>query len=422
MNQADTHVSKAAAYPPRPRAHSRAVAPLPSTRETRSPTMTTLRRTLLLLPLLPATLAACADGGRVTGPLRDAASYAIADAGTGFKAAFHFLPPLVNNPTYSGTFDPNLLPVVVIHEGATCSGTAHARFSMSSGSGSEVVRLDEPAEHYIVNWHTDRTGAQVNGIYRICVHADEQETEETLLGYADVQLFQNGNQAKNASGDVIALVGKALPIKFRTETGNGAGPAPVAAVAISPGDITVRFEGWLASGPNFASEQLSATVTDAQGNVLNRAVTWASADPGIATVDGNGEVRGVSPGLTSVTATVAGISATVTVCVGGDVTGANVLPSNGPQLPPTFYLEASATASCGQTDAPFSYHWRCSGTNFPTCNAFIQATGGIAGSDVSFYHFPIQAGELFYIALEVCLFSCTPIIYRDYDGAEFYDQ
>lgn len=382
-------------------------------------TAPTLPRTRLLLPLVLATLAACTEGGRVTEPLSGGASVAIADAGTGFKAGFYFLPPMVKNPTYSGSFDPDLSPVVAIHSGATCSGTPHARFSMSSGSGSEVVRRDDTEERYIVNWHTDRTGAQMNTTYRICVHADEPETEDNLLGHADVQLFQNGNQAKNANGDVIALVGKVLAVSFRPETGRSTGPEPVAKVEITPGDITVRFEGWLAGSPSFAPEQVSATVTDAAGNVLDRAVSWASADPGIATVDGNGEVRGVSPGLTSLTATVEGISASVTVCVGGEVTGATLLPTSGPQLPPQFYLEASATASCGQANAPFTYYWNCSGTNWPSCDAFLQAAGGVAGGSLTSYAFPILSGELVRITLQVCLVTCTPPLWRDYDGFEW---
>src|SRR5688572_12667978 len=46
---------------------------------------------------------------------------------------------------------------------------------------------------------------------------------------------------------------------------------------------------------------LSAVITDEQGRTLRRTVTWRSANSAIATVASDGQVRGVSPGSTTIT-------------------------------------------------------------------------------------------------------------------------
>ena len=63
------------------------------------------------------------------------------------------MPPLVPAPSPTGVFDGSLSPVVTITEGV--AGPAVAEFTMETGPGSETVRLDAAAEHYVVKWHTD---------------------------------------------------------------------------------------------------------------------------------------------------------------------------------------------------------------------------------------------------------------------------
>ena len=45
------------------------------------------------------------------------------------------------------------------------------------------------------------------------------------------------------------------------------------------------------------------TVTKNSGNVIVRGITWTSSNPGVATIDANGIVTGVSVGVTTITAT-----------------------------------------------------------------------------------------------------------------------
>jgi uncharacterized protein YjdB len=82
---------------------------------------------------------------------------------------------------------------------------------------------------------------------------------------------------------------------------------PVAKVTIMPTGASVG-EG--------KSITLVARVTDAAGNVLtNRPVTWSSSNPGIATIDQFGVVRGVRKGTVTITATSEGKFGTASIRV-----------------------------------------------------------------------------------------------------------
>jgi alpha-amylase len=62
--------------------------------------------------------------------------------------------------------------------------------------------------------------------------------------------------------------------------------------------------------------RLTLTALDASGAVLDvGSITWATSDARIAILNGNGNVRGVAVGTATITATVAGRSATATVRV-----------------------------------------------------------------------------------------------------------
>jgi hypothetical protein len=67
-----------------------------------------------------------------------------------------------------------------------------------------------------------------------------------------------------------------------------------------------------------ATGRIAAVLRDAAGAVLpGPAPTWTSSAPGVAAVDAEGEVRGVSAGTARVTATVGALSASATVRVRG---------------------------------------------------------------------------------------------------------
>ncbi len=80
---------------------------------------------------------------------------------------------------------------------------------------------------------------------------------------------------------------------------------PVAALTVSPPSASL-FVG--------QSQQLVATPTDASGNLLTgRTAVWASSNAAVASVSTGGLVTALTSGVTTITATIDGISATATI-------------------------------------------------------------------------------------------------------------
>lgn len=84
-------------------------------------------------------------------------------------------------------------------------------------------------------------------------------------------------------------------------------PVPVASVTVLPGTGSIQVGGTLA---------LAAVTYDSAGGVLTgRQVLWASSAPQVATVDASGNVKGVSAGAATITATSEGKSGAAEVAV-----------------------------------------------------------------------------------------------------------
>jgi uncharacterized protein YjdB len=105
--------------------------------------------------------------------------------------------------------------------------------------------------------------------------------------------------------------------------------ALVAAVMVSPATTSIQVGRTI---------QLFATPTDGSGNQLSgHAVTWATSNPSVVTVNASGLASGVSKGTTTITATSEGHAGTVTITV-TDAQVASVAVSPG-----------SASVGAGQT-------------------------------------------------------------------------
>lgn len=100
--------------------------------------------------------------------------------------------------------------------------------------------------------------------------------------------------------------------RIRAEAGDATteGTASVAPVAVRI-TVTPRTAN-LAIGE---STTLVAALEDRNGNAIQRPPAWTSAQPSVATVDAAGVVTGVSSGVTSVTATSDGVSASALINV-----------------------------------------------------------------------------------------------------------
>ncbi len=89
------------------------------------------------------------------------------------------------------------------------------------------------------------------------------------------------------------------------------------------------------------SAQLTATALDANGNGLNRPITWTSSHPSVASVDATGYMRGLNEGTTTITASARGKSGTLTVEVLTPVASVTLDPPSGALAPDgTLQLDA----------------------------------------------------------------------------------
>lgn len=216
--------------------------------------------------------AACADRELPTaaGPApRGRPTLSINDGAHGGNPHFFFLPPIVPAPSPTGTFDPDASPEVricVINAGVC--GTEIAAFSLTSGTGGELVKLEVAGQQYQVNWHTNQFALDLSKQYRIRVLVGSQE-----LGHADVNPIANGQGMKNVdTGENIALKdGSTLPIKFRIEVGavGPLGPVLPKVIAVASGSL---FTCGLVEGGNaycWGNNQWGALGTGATGPQSN---------------------------------------------------------------------------------------------------------------------------------------------------------
>jgi len=157
---------------------------------------------------------ACREAPTVA-PARPAASISDASHSAG-NPHFHFLPPLVPQPSFTGTFDGTFAPVVRIcaWDGSRCVLPLVAEFTTAAGPGSETVRLDPLGELYVVNWKSGDFQLDPTQTYRISVLVGRTE-----LGFADVDVVSSRRELRNVqAGEYVGLVdGLTLPIKFRIE-------------------------------------------------------------------------------------------------------------------------------------------------------------------------------------------------------------
>jgi hypothetical protein len=221
----------------------------------------------------------------------------ISDAAhAGTVPGFYFLPPMVPNPSYSGTFDGGLQPRVEICElSAGVCATTIAQYTTTSGTGGETVQVG--GSSYQVNWHTNQFNLNPAKTYRISVYVGTFR-----LGFADVDVVASGKELKNVNTqEYIPLQdGRTLPIKFRIETGIAG------QVVVAPASASI---------PVGSTQQFTATVLDLHGNPLACAATWSSSNTGVATVNGSGLATGVAPGSATITATCQAASGSATLTV-----------------------------------------------------------------------------------------------------------
>ncbi len=154
-------------------------------------------------------------------------------------------------------------------------------------------------------------------------------------------------------------------------------PASVARVDVAPSTATVSVG---------ATQPLSATVRDAAGGVLgDRAVTWSSSRPDVATVSGSGVVTAVAQGTAMISAASEGVIGTATVTVPAPaparVTRVDVTPGSATvAVGATQTLTATPRDAGGAALTGRTVTWSSSANGVATVNASGVVTAVAAGT------------------------------------------
>jgi trimeric autotransporter adhesin len=129
------------------------------------------------------------------------------------------------------------------------------------------------------------------------------------------------------------------------------------------------------------ARQVVATPRDANGNALSRPVTWQSAAQDVATVDGNGVVRAVAQGSTTVSASAGGVSANISVAVSDvAVASVSVEPASATLAPSqTVQLQAIVRDAAGNVLTGRTVTWSSNNAAVATVNGSGLVTGAAGG-------------------------------------------
>jgi uncharacterized protein YjdB len=188
----------------------------------------------------------------------------------------------------------------------------------------------------------------------------------------------------NAAGLATAVASGTTTIRATVSGVSGTAALAVTAVtaktlvsiAVTPAAMSI------AAG---ATEQYTATATYSDGSiaVVTSTATWASSSAAVATVNAAGLATAITPGISTVTATVGGVSGTASLTVTANtVTSIAVTPA-APTIAPglTEQFTATATYSNGTTaNVSSTATWTSSSAAAATIGATGLATAVAAGS------------------------------------------
>src|SRR5439155_3730615 len=177
--------------------------------------------------LVPALLIveACASGDRPTA-LRSGPEFAISDGvHEGGTPGFYFLPPMVAQPAFGGSFDADVttldpqIAICDITNGPdnNCGGAGGTpAVGVFTTTSTPAITVDLTTSQYQVKWDTRAAGFDAGHTYRMHVTAGASGPRREL-GFADVLLTTTPGDAKDATtGDlIVAKDGRTLPIHFR---------------------------------------------------------------------------------------------------------------------------------------------------------------------------------------------------------------
>ncbi len=309
---------------------------------------------IALLSGIVVLAASCADqreATRLVGP-EAMISDAVHEGGT---SGFFFLPPMVAQPTVSGTFDAEIatlspqIAICDVTNDVNCGGSS-ATLAVFATATSPGITVDPAAQQYQVNWDTKGASFVAGKTYRVHVTAGASGARREL-GFADVLLTTTPGQAKFLqSGDIIVLPdGRNLPIHVRIETG-------------IPGSLAMSAA--TASVTTGGTDLITAAVSDLHGAPLaGAAVAWSlTTTPATGVADATQPLNPTSgqtgtPGTAATTfkaGTTAG-TATITAATGGLAASVDVAVLG--RLSFAAVNVGRAGNTCGVTMASVAYCW-----------------------------------------------------------------
>ncbi|MBO7676947.1 MAG: Ig-like domain-containing protein, partial [Erysipelotrichaceae bacterium] len=169
----------------------------------------------------------------------------------------------------------------------------------------------------------------------------------------------------------------------------------VTSVSVEPKKVTVNVDG---------SDQITAKVSP--DNATDKTITYKSNDPGIATVDSNGIIKGVSPGVTKVVATSAdGVKGECDVCVEGETVifemqnNVSVKAGSGEKIPykATWIMCYDFAVNSQDVTKEVQFHTAYTSALDIDGNGNVYAKGAVYETVDIAVHFSFTDGSSFYV-------------------------
>lgn len=161
-----------------------------------------------------------------------------------------------------------------------------------------------------------------------------------------------------------------------------------------------------------ATVQLTATVLDQRGQPMaNAAVTWASSDGSVASVDGSGNVSATTNGSVTITATSGNASGTATVTVAQQPVRVDVSPPTASlsSVGQTVQLTAEAFDANGHSIAGINFNWTSSNASVATVDAAGLVTARRPGNaDIAAAASGVRASSAITVSVEAVALSVSP--------------
>ena len=273
---------------------------------------------------------------------------------------------------------------------STTSGRHHGRYRAGSdtgkvkivahggGSADTAVVTVTPAPVAMVVMSSAAASVVAGQTVQLTA-TPEDSSGNPLSGRVVTWVSSNSGVATvNSNGLVSGVVAGAATVTAVCEGQSGAvaitvTAVPVASVAVDPTSASVSVG---------LSQQLTATPKDANGIALTgRAVTWATSNAAVATVNGNGLVTGAAGGTATITASSEGQSGTSAITVIAPVASVTVSPAAAALLVgQTAQLTATPKDANGSPLSGRAVAWASSAPAVATISANGLVTGVAAGT------------------------------------------